>query len=98
MMTNIAAAYEGLADKETYYVKGRAQTAHSGQYQIEYGVEKITLPAKLSEKLQTLKDEPVKAVWRVRKTGQAYFSGLEIDGEYMPYQFNLKDVLLGRTQ
>ena len=98
MMTNSATAYKSLVDIEAYHVKGRVKASQSGDYDVEYGLETITLPLHLSNKIQAMQGTQFKAVWGVRKTGQPYFSGLEIGGEYTPYQFSLKDVLFGRTQ
>ena len=98
MMTNSASAYKSPVDIETYHVKGRVKASQSGDYDVEYGLETITLPVHLSNKIRAMQGTQFKAVWGVRKTGHPYFSGLEIGGEYTPYQFSLKDVLFERTQ
>jgi len=81
-----------------FYLKGAIMRADAESYNIRYHTEALALPKYMADKLSEAPDTPIKAVWHIRSNGAARLAGLRIEGEFIPYQFNLKTALLGLTQ
>jgi len=81
-----------------FFLSGTLMQNQDGHYQIRYNNEILALPQKLVAHITSLDEPQLRAIWHIRANGNSRLAGLDIDGEFMPYQFNLKAVLLGLTQ
>ena len=85
-------------DANSFFLKGKLSSIKENEYEISYGLERLTLPIELSRQLSAAHESPLKAVWHVRSNGEVRVAGFEIDGVFRPYQFSRKDVILVLTQ
>jgi len=81
-----------------FFLAGELLESRPGLYQIRYNNETLALPQKLVEHITSLDEPQLRAVWHIRANGASRLAGLEVNGEFMAYQFSLKDVLFGLTQ
>lgn len=83
---------------DAFYLNGRIVQKSDERFDIEYDVESLRLPERIVARLSESKPASFKAVWHVRKNGHTRLAGFEINKKAYPYQFKLKDVLVGLTQ
>lgn len=88
----------GAIQAGDFFLTGKITQTRENQYQIDYNNETLALPKTITAQVTSLDNPQLQAVWHIRSNGSSRLAGLEINGEFMPYQFSLKAVLLGLTQ
>lgn len=81
-----------------FFINGDIINASETSYHIRYNNEKIALPQAMIDQILMIDNAPLNAIWHVRANGTPRFAGLEIDGDFIPYQFSLNSALAGLTQ
>lgn len=83
---------------DSYFLKARVIQKNTNSFDLAYDLEDLLLPEDIASRLTQSKPDNLHVVWHIRKNGNMRIAGFEIDGENFPYQFNLNDVLVERTQ
>ena len=83
---------------DAFYLNAHIVQRSNDRFNIEYELESLRLPEQIVSRLSNSKPDNLRAIWHVRKNGHSRLAGFEIDGKTYPYQFNLKDELVGLTQ
>jgi hypothetical protein len=82
----------------SFYISGDVIEIRGTEYKIRYNTEILSLPDTMAVKLSAAPPESLRAIWHIRANGPARLAGVDINGDFIPYQFSLKSALLGLTQ